>query len=213
MDENALNIFTDGSSLPSPRSGGIGIRFVFPYNLKKDEIIKDFDLCGYKGATNNQMELSACLIALKEAQKLEEVRLIQRIVIHTDSQYVVENYKRAMFQWSVSKWLKSTGSPVMNADIWKDIVRELRKTGKRVDFEWVKGHSKNEHNKAVDKLAKNSAKKPLNSAISVVAVRRKLSQNKVSVGSIPMLGQKISIRIITREYLRVQKTTKFKVIS
>jgi ribonuclease HI len=29
LAENSLHIYTDGSSLPSPRRGGIGIRFLF----------------------------------------------------------------------------------------------------------------------------------------------------------------------------------------
>lgn len=63
LRDNALNIFADGSSLPRPRRGGIGIRFVTT-NALGDEVIEDHYLPGYKGATNNQMELMACIKAL-----------------------------------------------------------------------------------------------------------------------------------------------------
>ena len=43
FDDNALNIYTDGSSYSSSRRGGIGIRLIFPQYMNKDELIKDFD--------------------------------------------------------------------------------------------------------------------------------------------------------------------------
>jgi len=210
FDPYALNIYTDGSSLSSPRAGGIGIRFIFPDFLKKDNIVRDLPSFGYKGATNNQMELKACILALEEVLKLDEIKQIQRIVIYTDSLYIVENYKRAVYVWSKNKWLKKSGAPVLNADLWKELIKKIRRVQRRVEFEWVKGHFKNEHNKAVDKLAKESAKKPINKLTNVVDVRRKLSSKCVEYGSVKMLGQKISIRIITSEYLRIQKVFKYK---
>jgi ribonuclease HI len=38
--ENALNIYTDGSMLPSPRTGGIGIVFVVIDEKGDPQIIK-----------------------------------------------------------------------------------------------------------------------------------------------------------------------------
>jgi ribonuclease HI len=64
--EDALNIYTDGSSFSRPRVGGIGIRFITTNELG-DEVIEDVELPGYKGATNNQMELYAGVAALKES--------------------------------------------------------------------------------------------------------------------------------------------------
>jgi len=69
--ENALNIYTDGSSLPHPRSGGIRIRFVTD-DAQGEEVIENVELPGYKNATNNQMELYACVAALKEALRYKD---------------------------------------------------------------------------------------------------------------------------------------------
>lgn len=209
-DENALNIYTDGSSLPSPRAGGIGIRFIFPEFIQRSDMVKDFNFQGYKGATNNQMELQACITALEETRELAELRQIQRIIIHTDSSYVVNFNKIATHVWSRSKWLKQNGDPVLNALLWKKLISEVRKIGKPVDFEWVKGHDKNEHNKAVDRLAKKSAKKPTSKLPGHINLRRKQTSKKLELGSVQMLGQKISIRIITSEYLPIQKMYKYK---
>jgi hypothetical protein len=94
--------------------------------------------------------------------------------------------------------------------LWKDLVRAIKKTPRRVGFEWVKGHSKDAHNKAVDKLAKTSAKGYLQRPLKVTAVRRKRSTKKVDIGCVPMQGQVMTIRLITDTYLRVQKVYKCK---
>lgn len=142
LRENVLNIFTDGSSFQSPRSGGIGIRFVL-VDSDGDEQIHDIQSLGYKNATNNQMELKACIMALEEAVRLHLTSGRTKIIVYTDSLYVVDNYKKAMFDWSTTRWHRRSGAPVLNADLWKDLIKAIRKTRLRVDFEWIKGHSKN----------------------------------------------------------------------
>ncbi len=66
--ENAINIYTDGSSFSRPRVGGIGIRLVIINPLGQEEV-EDISPAGYAAATNNQMELYACIIGLKEAMR------------------------------------------------------------------------------------------------------------------------------------------------
>jgi len=94
--------------------------------------------------------------------------------------------------------------------LWKDLLNTIKKCRKRVDFYWVKGHGKDQHNKAVDKLAKQSSKNAINPPLSIVKVRRKLSTRVVEPGCVPMRNQRISIRIITDEYLRLSQYFKFK---
>lgn len=201
-DEGTLDVYTDGSSFGSPRVGGIGIRFLFPEKIK--------DLCpfGYPGATNNQMELKACIFALQEI--IKSGRRWSRIIIHTDSLHIVSCRSKAMFEWPKNKWMKRNNAPVMNADLWKDFNRCVKNIRARIDIAWVKGHSKNEHNKAVDKLAKQSAKKARNSPLNSVLLGRKTVSKGKEVGGIKMDGQRLSIRIFTAEYLKVQKIHKYK---
>ncbi len=200
LDHSALHIYTDGSSYSSPRAGGIGIRFVFPDSMDKEDL--DFDYEGFKGATNNQMELKACIEALKQISKISNLERVSRIVIHSDSRYVVDNYKRAMYFWQKNHWKKRDGSPVLNTDLWKEFIRKFTKVRKGVEIEWIKGHSKNKNNKAVDKLAKQSAKKATKKMPNLVNVRRKITDRSVEIGCVKMSGQTISIRIITSEYLK-----------
>ena len=67
---NILYIYTDGSSLPQPRRGGIGIRY---FCLENNDLEQryDYENFGYKGATNSQMELYACIEALKHISNLD----------------------------------------------------------------------------------------------------------------------------------------------
>lgn len=210
--ENAVNIYVDGASFSRPRLGGIGIRLVIINPLGQEEV-KNISLAGYAAATNNQMELKACIEGLKESMRYPAFHSFGHIAIHSDSQYVVDNYKRALYVWSKNKWCNYQGKPVDNATLWKEllhIVRKCYRCYKRVDFYWVKGHSKNQHNEAVDKLARQSARNAFNPPLAVVKVRRKLSAKSVQPGCVPMLNQRISIRIITDEYLKLQKRFKYK---
>lgn len=211
FDDKTLHIYTDGSSLSRPRRGGFAVRFVYEDSSSHKDIEIDFEYPGHKGATNNEMELYACTQGLKECLSFGNLSQFDGIVIFTDSLYVADHYKKAMFQWPTTRWMKTDGSPVLNAKLWKDLVKHIKKLSyckKRVEIKWIKGHAKNKHNKAVDKLAKKSAKSAThtpNQQISVSDVRRKKSHKSVEQGSVKMKGQKISIRIITCKHLAVQR--------
>jgi len=115
-----------------------------------------------------------------------------------------------MFEWPKHKWCGRDDRPILNTELWKKLIKLIKNAGRRVEFYWVKGHSKDKHNRAVDKLAKQSAKIPLNTPPSIVTVRRKGTSKSVELGSVSTRGQRISVKIITSEYLNTQKLTKYK---
>jgi ribonuclease HI len=156
------------------------------------------------------MELLACIMGLNEAMRLNFPENVTRVVIQTDSSYVVDNYRKAMFQWPKTRWLTHSGRPVLNADLWKNLVKCFQKIRMPVEIVWVKGHSKSEHNKAADRLARQSAMRAFKAPLTRVSVRRKRTDKSVDVGSVEMTGQRITISIITSEYLKVQKVWKYK---
>jgi ribonuclease HI len=212
IQEDALNIFTDGSCLPSPRRGGVGIHFV-TVNEVGDEVIENLSVPGYRGETNNRMELQACITSLEASLHRDLPSKIRRVIISSDSTYVIIHYKSAMFRWPHTKWMRTNGEPVLNADLWKKLVRlilKLQRLRLRVEFHWVKGHAKDPHNKAADKLAKQSAKNASNPPMAVVKVRRKKTQKSLEQGSVKMHGQRILIRVITDEYLKIQKINRYR---
>jgi ribonuclease HI len=212
IDENAINAFTDGSSYSNPRRGGMGMVFVV-VDENGDEVQHDYCPPGYASATNNQMELQACVEALEFlASRYSPIDVSQysKIIINTDSRYVVDNLKTAMFVWSRSKWTLRGGAPVANAQLWKKLLKRIGGAGKRVEINWVKGHKASQGNKASDKLAKQSAKGSLRDPLTQVSVRRKKTTSSVEIGSVRPSNQRLSVRIITCEYLRVQHVWKYK---
>jgi ribonuclease HI len=211
IDEEALTIYTDGSSYQRPRRGGIGILFVAVDEAGHERIV-DYPLPGYAGATNNQMELQACIEALKALVRgrvpLDPLDY-KKIVVRTDSMYVTDNIYSARYVWPRNRWMSRDGNPVLNARLWKDLVRVANRAHRRVDFEWVKGHKRDPHNRAADKLAKQSAETQTGQSIAIVGVRRKKSTRPLQQGCVQMRGQRATIRIITDEFLRQQRMNKY----
>ena len=99
-DERDLHIYTDGSSLSTPRRGGVGIVFVFAGEDGHERSV-DYPLPGYDGATNQQAELAAAIDGLKAVviRRAIDAEPLRRIVIWTDSTYLVNGYDSARFTW------------------------------------------------------------------------------------------------------------------
>lgn len=204
-EEKALDIFTDGSSAPRPRTGGVGFRMLFPGGRQKD-----FAPAGYGGATNNEMELQAAVLALREVIKLGGVEGAQSVLIHSDSQYVVNNFNNAKFRWPKQKWSLSSGGPVLNATQWKELVRLSQRVWWKfrvpVGFIKVEGHSGHEHNNAAHNLAKHSRSNPYARVkLSTTNVRRRITTKQTVRGSIRGEGQRLRVRVITAGWLKEQK--------
>lgn len=132
FEEDAINIYTDGSMYSKPRRGGIGVRIIIPDTIIGKEQIKDYEYPGFKGATNNQMELLACIEGLQEVLKLSILNEVRKIMIFTDSMYVVNNYRKAMFEWCKNKWLTSSGMLVQNVELWKQYIKAVKKIKKKL---------------------------------------------------------------------------------
>jgi len=130
--------------LPRPRRGGIGIRFVRTDDVGNERVFDHIE-AGYTRATNNQMELKAASVALRliDAGKLPAGMLDnpRKIDIITDSQYVADNLRNALFEWSNNRWSRHSGAPVLNVDLWKDVTREYKKVARssRLELKWGRG--------------------------------------------------------------------------
>jgi ribonuclease HI len=210
-DERDLHIYTDGSSYPGPRRGGVGVRFVMT-GEDGNERFEDYPLPGYDGATNQQAELAAVVDALKAIvlRRVIDVAPFRRIAIWTDSMYLTDGYDRARFSWQSNGWTTSDGNPVANAAQWKELLRLAHRTGKPLEVKWVKGHKRSAHNKAADKLAKQSAAVRTGRHLSLVKVRRKLTDATVERGSVHMNAQRLTIRIIEDGFQPVQRMNRYK---
>lgn len=212
LEDNALGIYTDGSSYSGPRRGGIGIRFVW-VDDDGNEAVDEVPSFAYPGATSNQMELKACIEALRIATGKHppvDPSRYDKVVIFTDSTYIYRHFEAAKFEWPATGYTLRGGQPVANAELWKELVKLVVRVAKRVEVRWVKGKS-SPHTKRVDKLAKRSAKSTLSQRpLSHVRLRRKRSPRSVEPGSVKMEGQRVAIRIISDEFLRMHRLMKYR---
>lgn len=179
---HAINIYTDGSTIPNPGGkSGQGIVICYP-----DGEIEDYIPSGYKKSTNNRSELRACVQALQYIQRQDKAKGINTVSIYTDSQYVVDGIRKSLSgYWQSVGWLTKDGNDVDNQDLLKDFVREFKRTKKRIEVIKVKGHSGNKFNEKADKLADKSREHATktDSEASKAIVRRwlKISINHISI--------------------------------
>src|SRR5688572_28953974 len=92
IDEEALNIFVDGSCFPDQkRVAGVGVVLVW-VDSKGDPILHEYCPPGWQRATINEMEIEACVTGLREASfKFGDLSFFKQIVLFTDSMYVRDN--------------------------------------------------------------------------------------------------------------------------
>ena len=141
-------IYTDGACVGNPGPGGWAA--VILTESSKKEIFG-----GEKLTTNNRMELTATIKALEycSTHKGNQPSLKQ-IVVYTDSVYVKEGITVWINNWEKNNWKTSDKKNVKNVDLWKKL-KELTKFQK-VEWKWIKGHSKDPMNELADGLAKKA---------------------------------------------------------
>ena len=144
---NVLRIYGDGSALGNPGPGGWGAI------LKFNEHLRELS-GGDKHTTNNKMELTAIIMALKE------VNTPSTIEVYSDSQYVCKGINEWLSGWVKKNWRGSTG-PVKNVELWQEYL-EVSK-GHTIKCIWVKGHAGHPENERCDSLAVIEANKQKNS--------------------------------------------------
>lgn len=99
-----------------------------------------------ENTTNNMMELTACIEALKCIKNLNA-----EIIVYTDSQYVFSGITQWIEGWKKKNWRNSNKKLVLNADLWKELDC-LKSKFKNLKFEKVTGHSGNYGNEKADYL-------------------------------------------------------------
>jgi ribonuclease HI len=212
FDDNALNILTDGSSYNAPsRTGGWAFTFYTVDENGKEVAHERQTFFSVPGADAQEMELTAVVKALQLAvsdRSPVDLDTVEKVVIWTDSQYVHEGFNAAI-RWAQNQWNRSSGAPVMNAKLWQEVIRLRRRIGKPVITKWIAGKS-SERTKAIDKLAKKSAKGPKGKPQKIKSVRRKWTEEAVEPGSVPVEGQEIEIRIVGGEYLPLHREYRYK---
>lgn len=134
-----IEIYTDGACSGNPGKGGWGAVLVYK-NTEKE-------ISGYeKETTNNRMELTAVIMALKALKEPCNVKLT------TDSKYVCDAVNKGwVYSWKSRGWKKADKKPALNVDLWEQLLELL--SIHNVKFNWVKGHNGHKYNERCDELA------------------------------------------------------------
>ena len=140
-----VDIFTDGACSGNPGPGG------WAALLRHKDVEKE--ISGFEElTTNNRMELTAVIMALKALKQSCEVR------IYTDSKYVMDGVNEWLKNWKKNGWKTANKkSAVKNIDLWQELDEQL--SNHQIKWVWVKGHAGFEENERVDKLARSEIEK------------------------------------------------------
>ena len=130
----------DGSSLGNPGPAG------WAWYVDEDT----WDAGGWPQGTNNLGELTAILRLLEAtAESGEELHIL------ADSQYAINVVSKWRLGWKKRGWTKADKKPIKNLELIQEIDRAME--GRRVTFEWVKGHAGHRMNERADDLARACA--------------------------------------------------------
>lgn len=134
-----VEIFTDGACSGNPGPGGWGA--ILRYNGTEKELSG-----GEKDTTNNRMELTGVIEALKA------LKFPCDVTITTDSKYVYDSVTKGwVYKWKANGWRKPDKKPALNPDLWGQLLNLLEVHN--VTFNWVKGHNEHPENERCDRLA------------------------------------------------------------
>ena len=133
-----VTVYTDGACSGNPGPGGWGA--VLIYGDVKRELSG-----GEAETTNNRMELTGMISALKALKEPCEVSLF------TDSKYIADAINAGWLRsWKQKGW-KRKGGELKNIDLWTKLDALL--TEHHTEVVWVRGHADSELNNRCDELA------------------------------------------------------------
>lgn len=132
-------VWTDGACLPNPGPGGWGYLMRQPCGAVNEAH------GGELVTTNNRQELTASLEALRALPDGA------RVIVHSDSTYVVNGMKTWRNAWRNRGWRKKSGERIPNADLWQALDQQASRVC--AESRWVRGHNGDAGNERADLLA------------------------------------------------------------
>ena len=135
-----ITIYTDGACSGNPGKGGWAAVIIEDKNEKTISGSEPL-------TTNNRMELSAVINALREVGSAE-------LDIYTDSKYVKNGIESWIKNWKMNGWMTAAKQPVKNKDLWLEL--DILVSKKEIEWKWVKGHSNDHYNTIVDEAARKA---------------------------------------------------------
>ena len=142
-----LSVFTDGGCSGNPGPGG----WAFVILSGDNKVMLSG---GEQATTNNRMELTAVISALRY------ISLNMKgcsVTLYTDSQYVQQGITQWISRWLRNGWRTADKKPVKNVELWQTLYQldqELHPS-----WQWVKGHAGNTYNEMCDSMVRKEMDK------------------------------------------------------
>lgn len=137
-EAETIIVYCDGSGTTG---GPAGIAFV----AEVDEVDRIERSLPLRDATNQQAEILAAAFAL------HEVPSAAKVIVYSDSEYVVLAMQGRLERWIERGW-RTTGGPVANQAHWRRLLAAVERHIE-VEFLWCKGHAGVGENDRADELA------------------------------------------------------------
>lgn len=140
----AVIIYTDGACSNNGAKNAIGGYGAILKFGEHEKTVRGYAV----GTTNNRMELTAVIEAIKILKKPCDIQVV------TDSQYVIQGGK------SMKTWLQKKNFP--NKDLWLQLIEAGNKGSHRIRFIKVAGHTGDVYNERCDYIAREQIRKVMN---------------------------------------------------
>jgi ribonuclease HI len=150
MTEVSFKSYTDGGCSGNPGPGGWAYVMIQQTFQGWQIIAKNKG--SEKGTTNNRMELTAVIMALRALKTMTDVP--RQAAVYTDSQYVQKGITDWIRVWKRNAWRTSDKKPVKNQDLWMEL--DSLAAEFPLKWEWVKGHAGNEYNEMCDAMTQEA---------------------------------------------------------
>jgi ribonuclease HI len=156
LDESCLGNGREGEN-PGGGAGLIEIRSRGGRVERRDFYLHE------PATTNNRMALKGATYAL-EILAGKGARL--RVLMVSDSQYLVRGAREWMTAWEARGWTRK-GGPIENLELWKRLRGARAKHD--VQWTWLRGHARHPKNEYADRLAVRAAREQRSSEGAVAS--------------------------------------------
>jgi ribonuclease HI len=138
-------IYTDGACVGNPGPGGWAA--VLLHGGRRKELSG-----GYRLTTNNRMEMTAAIEALRA------LKTRCKVTLHTDSRYLADAVRKGWARrWREKGWMRNKTEYAKNSDLWETLIKLC--DSHDVTFVWVEGHAGNSENERCDRLSVEASRK------------------------------------------------------
>ncbi|XP_050078277.1 ribonuclease H1 [Anopheles maculipalpis] len=148
-DAGYVHVYTDGSCEGNGTAravAGLGVYFAEGHALNTSKPVSG-------RATNNCGEIQAASLAIRLARQ----QGIRRLVINTDSQFLINSITKWLPGWKRRNWTLSSGGPVKNKTDFVELEQELSAGDIEIKWNHVDAHCGILGNERADQLARKGS--------------------------------------------------------